>query len=77
MRLTVLQDFQYIKDHFPEVNVEPEFDWIKSLKQRCTWKPSDEQMEVLLSEVTGWKKGCPKQIVLESLYNDLKKLKGE
>lgn len=40
------------------------------------WKPSDEQMETLLSEVTAWTKGCPKQIVLESLYNDLKKLKG-
>ena len=54
---------------------EQDIDWLKSLKQRYSWKPSDEQMEVLLSEVTGWKKGCPKQIVLESLYNDLKKLK--
>ena len=56
-----------------------DIDWLKSLKERVqpqnTWKPSNEQMEVLLSEVTGWKKGCPKQIVLESLYNDLKKLK--
>lgn len=49
--------------------------WLKSLRPQNTWKPSKEQMEVLLSEVTGWKKGCPKQIVLESLYNDLKKLK--
>ena len=49
--------------------------WLKSLKQRSTWKPSDEQMETLLSEVTAWTKGCPKQIVLESLYNDLIKLK--
>jgi hypothetical protein len=32
-------------------------------------------MGVLLSEVNGWKKGCSKQKVLESLYNDLKKLK--
>ena len=39
------------------------------------WKPSNKQMEVLLSEVEAWTKGCPKQIVLESLYNDLKKLK--
>ena len=50
--------------------------WLKSLTGRYTWKPSDEQMDVLLSEVTAWTKGCPKQIVLESLYNDLKKLKG-
>ena len=51
--------------------------WLKSLKERTTWKPSGEQMEVLLSEVKAWTKGCPKQIVLESLYQDLKKLKGE
>ena len=64
---------------------QSEIEWLKSLKNRVgceancittkEWKPSDEQMEVLLSEVTGWKKGCSKQIVLESLYNDLKKLK--
>ena len=52
--------------------------WLKSLKDRVqpqkTWKPSEEQMEVLLSEVKGWTRGCPKQIVLESLYQDLKKL---
>jgi hypothetical protein len=50
-------------------------EWLKSLRPQSTWKPSDEQMEVLLSEVNGWKKGCSKQKVLESLYNDLKKLK--
>ena len=49
--------------------------WLKSLKQRFAWKPSDEQMKVLLSEVKGWTKDCPKQKVLESLYNDLIKLK--
>ena len=49
--------------------------WLKSLKERYTWRPSDEQMGVILSEVTAWTKGCPKQIVLESLYNDLLKLK--
>lgn len=53
-----------------------EIDWLKSLKTRYTWKPSDEQMKALLSEVEAWTKGCPKQVILESLYNDLKKLKG-
>ncbi len=33
MYLVVLQDLQNIKDHFPEVNVEPEFNWLKSLKR--------------------------------------------
>jgi hypothetical protein len=50
--------------------------WLKSLRPQNTWKPSDKQMEALLSEVNGWTKGCPKQIVLESLYNDLMKLYG-
>ena len=53
--------------------------WLKSLEDRVkpqnTWKPSNEQMEVLLSEVTALEKGCHKQIVLGTLYNDLKKLK--
>lgn len=52
-------------------------EWLKSLRNRYTWKPSDEQMKVLISEVEGWAKGCPKQKVLESLYNDLKKLMEE
>ena len=55
------------------------WNWLESLKNKVIpqsqWKPSDKQMDVLLSEVTAWTKGCPKQIVLESLYNDLKKLK--
>ena len=52
-----------------------ECNWLKSLRPQNRWKPSDEQMEVLLSEVNAWTKGCPKQKVLESLYNDLKKLR--
>lgn len=43
-------------------------------KLESNWKPSDEQMAVLLSEVNAWQKGCRKQKILESLYNDLKKL---
>ena len=55
------------------------WDWLESLKHKIIsqsqWKPSDEQMEVLLSEVAAWENGCPKQKVLESLYNDLQNLK--
>ena len=54
---------------------DKEISFLKSLRPQSHWKPSDEQMECLLSEVTAWTKGCPKQKVLESLYNDLKKLK--
>ena len=47
--------------------------WLKSLKQKYTWKPSDKQMEalfVLLPTV------CNSNPAF-SLYNDLKKLKEE
>lgn len=52
-------------------------DWLKFLEYRNTWKPSDVQMEVLLSEANAWTKGCPKQKILKSLYDDLKKLREE
>ena len=47
-------------------------DWLKSLKERYTWKPSDEQMEALWEAY----KGGEEQAALASLYQDLKKLKG-
>ena len=48
-----------------------EIDWLKSLKERITWKPSEEQMDALNS--ARW--NAPFKIeILDSLYNDLKKL---
>ena len=47
-------------------------DWLKSLKERYTWKPTDEQMEYLSAAI----EESNENPVLESLYNDLKKLKG-
>lgn len=48
--------------------------WLKSIKNRCTWKPSDKQMEQL-----GWIAEQNKYNMigkeLMTLYNDLKKLK--
>ena len=45
--------------------------WLKSLKERCAWKPSEEQMDALNS--ARW--NAPFNIeILDSLYNDLKKL---
>lgn len=48
-------------------------DWLKSLKERYTWKPSDEQLD-LLYDVLNPCDGFNRE-VLESLYQDLKKLK--
>jgi len=52
---------------------EEEIDWLKSLKERYTWKPSDEQMKAL------WEvyKGGKEQASLATLYSDLKKLRKE
>jgi len=50
------------------------YDWLKSLKERITWKPSDEQMKQL-----GWIAEQNKDNMigkeLISLYQDLKKLR--
>jgi hypothetical protein len=53
-----------------------ECDWLKSLKERCTWKPSDKQMEALKVNVDRLIMQYPGyEIALKSLYDDLKKLK--
>ena len=53
--------------------------WLKSLKQRCTWKPSDEQLEFLQKCIEAYNEVTfPTEVrVLSSLYNDLKKLREE
>ena len=58
---------------------EQDIDWLKSLKERYTWKPSDDQM-YYLSWIANVKlgDGVVEQAVskhLNSLYDDLKKLK--
>ena len=52
-------------------------DWLKSLKQRYTWKPNEEQMEALKTSFLYWKgttKEVPHTERLESLYEQLKQL---
>lgn len=49
------------------------YDWLKSLKERITWKPSDEQMKVLDSVIDEYD-GYPEFDSLVSLKNDLRKL---
>ena len=54
-------------------------DWLKSLKERRTWKPSDEQMKFLQKCIEAYNEVTfPTEVrVLSSLYNDLKKLREE
>ena len=70
------QGFVVCYDHTLTPDVYERYIMLSDINCHSGWKPSDKQMEALLSEVNGWVKGCPKQIVLESLYDDLKKLKG-
>lgn len=57
--------------------VNEDEDWLKSLKERYTWKPSDEQIKGIECAI----KTLQHQLNvgdkrLDSLYNELKKLKG-
>ena len=55
---------------------EDEINWLKSLKNRYTWKPSDEQMKALSDiNLTGGISYAGQGQELINLYNDLKKLK--
>ena len=51
--------------------------WLKSLKERYTWKPSDEQMQALSNAGNSFRPFEEGHKVLWSLYNDLKRLREE
>lgn len=56
-------------------NVGKCIDWLKSLKDRYTWKPSEEQMEAVKRASNGSRAIAGKDyLIMESLYNDLEKL---
>ena len=54
--------------------------WLKSIKERYTWRPSDEQMEALYTYIYNpqyFNSPDPRMELVESVYKDLKKLKEE
>lgn len=59
-------------------NLEEFRDWLKALKERYTWKPSDEQLEALEHSLGDYNIAVfvDRHKILTSLYQDLKKLKG-
>lgn len=53
-------------------------DWLKSLKERYTWKPSEEQMKALYDSIPEMVMVISeREMLLNSLYKDLKKLMKE
>ena len=61
-------------------NYSAEINWLKSLKERYIWKPSEEQTNALYNIVSeNLKDACRTKddVLLEQLLNDLMKLKGE
>ena len=65
----------FAKDENDMGNVWYAETWLKSLKERYTWKPSDEQMDAL-HYVTNFDYGGHKAMLV-SLYEQLKKLREE
>ena len=68
------------QDNYPQLScdfqeIEEIKEWLKSFKERYSWKPSDEQMMELTTVARGFPTSNAK--VLQSLYNDLKKLREE
>ena len=64
-----------IQDYYNKEDAQSLISWLKSLKQRIVWKPSLAQMNVLSIVSKG---NAPDDIdAIQSLYNDLKKLKEE
>jgi len=65
------------KDENDMGNVRYAEHWLKSLKERCTWKPSDKQMralEYIINNAHNTSYSCK---IAKELLEQLKKLKGE
>ena len=69
--------FVYEEDMNVANGVQKELDWLQSIKEKNTWKPSDEQISALSDiNITGSISYPGQGQELINLYSDLKKLKG-
>ena len=74
----LIKHFDWGSDYrFDKNDCDEAQDWLNSLKKRYTWKPTDEQMETLKEVVRLYKSTHfdSGQYKIETLYEDLKKLK--
>ena len=61
-------------DHFHDISKEDIYTWLKSLRPRPHWKPSEEQMDALDEYIWRGKLNKNKAKYVISLYEDLTKL---
>ena len=71
---TMIMIKEVASNHYTKDSIKLVINWLKSLKERCTWKPSDEQLNNLKQAINAFPYETD---YLELLYDDLKKLKGE
>lgn len=73
---TMIMIKEVASNHYTKDSVKLVMDWLKSLKDRINWRPSEEQMKALHDlNLTGNISYAGQGQVLIELYNDLKKLK--
>jgi hypothetical protein len=70
------EEFQIAIDTLAEAGQRDSAHWLKFLKERYTWKPSDEQINALAENIEYVSVGCT-QPILKGLLEDLKKLRKE
>lgn len=67
------EDYNPGKPYRPIMKYDEQVDWLKSLRLRPHWKPSEDQMKAL-EDAFRKDGGNEYRKVINSLYNDLKKL---
>ena len=70
------EEFQIAIDTLAEAGQRDSAHWLKFLKERYTWKPSDAQINALAENIEYVSVGCT-QPILKGLLADLKKLRKE
>ena len=74
LRDTVSIDPEYAVN---TTDIEREITWLKSLKERYTWRPSDEQISIIEFVMEDMEKDSIRYAVLNSVLEQLKKLREE
>ena len=79
----IIEDIEVLKEEESNKDVKAayqrELNWLKSLKERCKWKPSGEQIEALdfAADCIVQAEFCFKRKILKELLEQLKKLREE